>query len=242
MKIRASALLCIVVVLVEFTIAQNIVLNPSFENAGLPSLVYWESGCFAESVQDAPEGEGDWSLRLESGNYQGCFPGQATQLLSGLHYVSDHVPVVSLAGWIKVEEGIPLPSGIEIGDPASGDILMSIPSDATEWTYVEAVDTLLNLSPGTDYRVILDAGAIGGPGVGHTRFDGISVIITQSFLKGDVNADGSTDILDVVMIVEIILGFQDMLSPYELWAGDINSDGNIDVLDIILLIFGPFRE
>ncbi len=226
----------------SLALSQNLVLNPGFENESLPSLDNWEVNCFAESVQDAPAGEGDWSLRLESGNYQGCFPGQATQLLPELHYVSDHVPVVSLAGWIKVEENIPLLSGIGIGDPVSGDLLMSIPSDAIEWTYVEAVDTLLNLSPGTGYHAILDAGAIGGPGVGHTRFDGISVIITQFFQKGDVNADGNINIIDIVAIVSIILGFQEILSPYELWAGDVNADGDINILDIIPLVIGPFKE
>ncbi len=226
----------------SLAISQNLVLNPGFENESLPSLENWEVNCFAESVQDAPAGEGDWSLRLESGNYQGCFPGLATQLLPDLAYGPNWVPVVSLGGWIKLEEGISLASGIGIGDPVSGDMLMSAFSDASEWVYVEAVDTLLNLSPGTDYHVILDAGAIGGPGIGHTRFDGISVIITQFFQKGDVNADGNTDILDIVAIVSIILGFQEMLSPYELWAGDVNGDDDINILDIVLLMAAPFRE
>ena len=55
--------------------------------------------------------------------------------------------------------------------------------------------------------------------------------------KGDVNQDGSLNILDLVGIANIILsgeasgGFN-----YILWAGDMNMDANINIQDIILLI------
>ncbi|MFQ6610868.1 MAG: dockerin type I domain-containing protein, partial [Fidelibacterota bacterium] len=48
---------------------------------------------------------------------------------------------------------------------------------------------------------------------------------------GDVNFDGSFDILDVVAIVSIIMGTQ----PYNP-AADLNGDGNVDALDIVSVI------
>ena len=48
---------------------------------------------------------------------------------------------------------------------------------------------------------------------------------------GDVNSDEIVNILDVVILVDIILGF----SP-EVPAGDLNQDGLYNVLDIVLLV------
>ena len=44
------------------------------------------------------------------------------------------------------------------------------------------------------------------------------------------------NILDIVLVVNIVVGGTDGFSDYELWAGDINSDGIINVLDIVLLV------
>ena len=51
-------------------------------------------------------------------------------------------------------------------------------------------------------------------------------------LLGDINADASVDILDVVMLVSSILSGD----TSELDGADINNDGNINVLDIVALI------
>ncbi|MBC8196400.1 MAG: T9SS C-terminal target domain-containing protein [Candidatus Marinimicrobia bacterium] len=53
-------------------------------------------------------------------------------------------------------------------------------------------------------------------------------------MLGDLNQDGTINILDIVRVVAIIL--DDDPTEYELWAGDVNGDGEIDVLDIVLLI------
>ena len=50
-------------------------------------------------------------------------------------------------------------------------------------------------------------------------------------LPGDVNDDGDVDVLDVVILINIILGFDD---PN--YAGDLNDDGTIDVIDVVLLV------
>ena len=48
---------------------------------------------------------------------------------------------------------------------------------------------------------------------------------------GDLNADGTLNILDVVILSNLILSGDDS-DP----AGDINQDGNQNILDIVLLV------
>ncbi|NOZ09184.1 MAG: hypothetical protein GXO91_09995 [FCB group bacterium] len=241
MKLKISAVLLMMIMGVMPATAQNLVVNPSFENAGMPSLENWDINCYAESSEDAPEGYGEWSMRLESGNFEGCFPGIATQILPDIVYSPSSVPVVNLSGWMKTEEGFQALSKIGLGVPETGELLFSVTADSMEWFYVELVDTLLNLSPGTAYGVILDAGSIGGPGAAHTRFDGISLTMTGSFNKGDVNADGTTNIIDIILMVGIILNFNTP-NEYEQWAGDMDLDNDIDILDIINAMLIPIAS
>ena len=49
---------------------------------------------------------------------------------------------------------------------------------------------------------------------------------------GDLNIDGSLDILDIVLLVNMILGIEE--SNYDI--GDIDQDGQLTVLDVILII------
>ena len=50
-------------------------------------------------------------------------------------------------------------------------------------------------------------------------------------LVGDINSDGVVNILDVVGLINIVLGLVDENS-----AGDLNSDGSVNVLDVVLLV------
>ena len=56
-----------------------------------------------------------------------------------------------------------------------------------------------------------------------------------SYTEGDVNADGFIDILDLVIVVNVILGSEE-LSLIESYAADMNLDGAINIQDIILII------
>ncbi len=56
-----------------------------------------------------------------------------------------------------------------------------------------------------------------------------------SYTEGDVNADGVIDILDLVIVVSVILGSQE-LDLIETYAADMNLDGLINIQDIILII------
>ena len=51
----------------------------------------------------------------------------------------------------------------------------------------------------------------------------------DGFLQGDMNEDGSLNILDVVALVNIILGEQTNT------LGDMNSDGQCNILDVVIL-------
>ena len=53
---------------------------------------------------------------------------------------------------------------------------------------------------------------------------------------GDVNGDGTFDVLDVILMIGIVLILVDDYTICQEYASDINADGGIDILDIILLV------
>ena len=63
----------------------------------------------------------------------------------------------------------------------------------------------------------------------------INELIGSNYTLGDINFDNAIDILDVVLMVNIILG---ILEPYEFkfLASDLNLDGVINVLDIVQIV------
>ncbi len=60
---------------------------------------------------------------------------------------------------------------------------------------------------------------------------GCTALNFSSFTPGDLNDDGTVNILDVVLLVNIVLGIEDF-NP----AGDMNTDGLINVLDVVILV------
>ena len=60
----------------------------------------------------------------------------------------------------------------------------------------------------------------------------IEFISEGSGIYGDINNDETVDVLDVVLIVNMILG----IDPPNFSTADLNSDGLINVQDAILLI------
>lgn len=53
---------------------------------------------------------------------------------------------------------------------------------------------------------------------------------------GDVNQDGTLNILDVVTMVNIIMGEDDFEDTFQEDIADINQDGTANILDIIQLV------
>jgi len=56
-------------------------------------------------------------------------------------------------------------------------------------------------------------------------------VVNNNFLLGDINYDGQVNVVDVVMMVGMVLGTQEVGSN-----ADINQDGSINVLDIVALV------
>ena len=57
------------------------------------------------------------------------------------------------------------------------------------------------------------------------------------YMQGDVNMDGSLDILDVVMTVNGIIN-PSTLDDNQRYRADYNADGNINVLDVVMAVGG----
>ena len=57
----------------------------------------------------------------------------------------------------------------------------------------------------------------------------------EDTVLGDINSDGSIDILDVVMLVNFVLNVNEP-NPGQFSASDINNDGIINILDIVAVV------
>ena len=57
----------------------------------------------------------------------------------------------------------------------------------------------------------------------------------SSILLGDLNEDGVYSILDIILLLNVVLGSSEP-TDYELEAGDLNQDGILNILDIISLL------
>ena len=62
-------------------------------------------------------------------------------------------------------------------------------------------------------------------------FEYITDDCEESILSGDLNSDGLINILDVVVLVNIVLGNGEAVD-----AGDMNDDGILNVLDVVMLV------
>ena len=57
----------------------------------------------------------------------------------------------------------------------------------------------------------------------------------NDYLMGDINADEAINVLDVVQLVNIVLGVIDP-SGYQMIVSDMNLDGDINILDVVQLV------
>ena len=65
---------------------------------------------------------------------------------------------------------------------------------------------------------------------------GASYTYTATALTpGDVNADGATNPLDVVFLVNFVYKGHDSVSPIEAF-GDCNCDGQVNPVDVVMLV------
>ena len=60
-------------------------------------------------------------------------------------------------------------------------------------------------------------------------------MIITNYISGDVNMDGQINVLDIVLAVNCILGFE-TLSDYQMQIADMNNDGTVNILDVISIV------
>lgn len=159
------------------------VLNGSFETDTSASLDNWRSTCFADSFADAPQDGGNWCLKLESGNFEGCFPGTASQVILGIKPGE----IWKLTTFARTESRL-TKAGIYLkvfhkNGPAI--VLTADTTSAPEWTMLSVSDTLPGIAIDS-VALVLDAGSTGGPGVNQAYFD----LVTAEKIGEIVNSTG----------------------------------------------------
>ena len=138
----------------------------------------------------------------------------ASGLLAGWNEkdVSGQGIVVSGDYWVGVKE---FSSSKPFGLDTDSDAGRSYYSE-DDWATANAISANLM------FHVFLDEGEGGGGACSASDF-------------GDVNSDESVNVLDIVTIVNFIMGNGEP-TEYEACAGDINEDGSMNVLDIVTIV------
>jgi hypothetical protein len=146
------------------------VLNPSFENGSGGDLTGWQWTCNAQSFNNAPPACGSWSIKVWSGNAQGCLPGYAYQKLPDI----TNGQTFELSGWSYAELAPPV--GIFFGKINNGTITLQSgdTTSNTSWTRLNVQSTYL-LGSGDTAVVVLYGGLIGGPAQGYGYFDSLNL-------------------------------------------------------------------
>ena len=88
---------------------------------------------------------------------------------------------------------------------------------------------LINSNSEIEYYIT--AANIPGNSVSHPNAGWHIFISSDDSMLGDVNSDNLINILDVILVVNIILGINDFNS-----LADINIDGSINILDVVQLV------
>ena len=65
-------------------------------------------------------------------------------------------------------------------------------------------------------------------------FEFSNIVIVISYLSNDINQDGIWDVLDIILLINHILG-ENFLYESQLENADVNADGLINILDIIYI-------
>ncbi len=165
-----NILFCLLLVIGSATCMNAQLQNSSFEENGQPTLEGWlDYYCdFATSENDAPPNGGQWCVKMQPGQTQGCYPGYFYQILPTV----TNGQVFRLEGRAKVDPQGPV-VGIYLGrnDPEGTIHLLEGDTTSSEiWTMLSVVDTF-ELEPGDVAVVVINSGLVGGPaGPSHSSY------------------------------------------------------------------------
>ena len=107
--------------------------------------------------------------------------------------------------------------------------------DALEWRQCWYDDSL-SLSHKYQFAIDNQLAGVGIWALGYDNgYDDLWGALYDNFiysLEGDINIDGIINVIDIIIIVNMILG----LSEPDYSVADMNQDGMINVLDIVLVV------
>ena len=149
----------------------------------------------------------------------------ASGLLAGWNEkdISDQGLVVSGDFWIGVKEfSSSKPFGLDTSSDAGHSYSFVDEVTQDEFGVDMTIMVATAISGNLMFHVFLDEGEGGGGDCSVADF-------------GDVNADGNVNVLDIVTMVNFIMGNNDP-TAYEACAGDVNEDGSMNVLDIVTIV------
>ena len=86
------------------------------------------------------------------------------------------------------------------------------------------------INSNSEIEYFITATNISGNSVSHPN-SGWHIFSSADSILGDVNSDNVINILDIILVVNIILGINDFNN-----LADINNDGSIDILDVVQLV------
>ncbi|MBD3386403.1 T9SS type A sorting domain-containing protein [candidate division KSB1 bacterium] len=157
--------------------------------------------------------------------------------VAGLQFIlSDHPDLLTATK----AETTPRAAGFSLSVTAEGTVIMYHPTgqlippgNGPICRLFYNVDA--NADLGTDVSLDLSDLTVSDENAQALAVVGKNGVFSISGIKGDVNDDQNRNILDIVFMVNIILGKTTPTQEQE-WAADCNNDGKINILDIILLV------
>ena len=114
-------------------------------------------------------------------------------------------------------------------DMVSYDNGMTFPD--IEGASMMLLNPLLDNSEGSNW--VTSSNDFGNGDFGSPGYENSQAI--ECTFNGDTNQDGVLNVIDLVIIVQYILGNQ-TFSEYQICIADRNQDGNVDVLDLVILV------
>ena len=147
------------------------IINGSFENNGQPTLENWNFTCeyhYSSSDDAPPLPDNHWSLKLTSGNSQGCFPSYAYQIIPEVR----DGDIWQATVFTKRENSLTQPSlYLKIFRANGEETNLSVATTSSyDWEQISVEDTI-HISEDDSVAIVLDAGITSGSVVNYIYFD-----------------------------------------------------------------------